>query len=106
MTSPKVFMHLYAEISSSEEAEHLAQKLLTIVQSYAPVTLEKPYPYWKIPEYYGFEFDLAPNNAYQEVFDALVALIPLNGDICSGFPGEWATWQQRNDLIFLAEQVR
>jgi hypothetical protein len=106
MTSTKVFVHLYAEIGSSEEAEFLGQKLLAILQAYAPVTLKQPYQYWKIPEYYGLEFDFAPDGSYRETFDALVALIPRNGDILSGFPGESATWQQTDSSVFLAEQVR
>ena len=67
----EISITLYAECASPDAAQAIAQSLLSALQAHGPKITKAPSPYWKIPEFYGFEISL--NQASEAVFKALTA---------------------------------
>lgn len=67
----EIFIRLYADCASPEAARAIAQSLLSALQAHGPKITSVPSPYWKIPEFYGFEISL--NQASEAVFNVLTA---------------------------------
>jgi hypothetical protein len=103
---PHLFLRLYAEVYTDAEASQLAQTFVSCLQICAPVVLRKISPYWKIPAYYGFEFDFVLDHRHDEVFDCLINLSPRGWSIMGSPPARSAVWNPSEGAILLTGQVR
>ncbi len=103
---PYLYIKLYAEVESENEANLLAEDLLPKLENCAPVALRSVLPYWKIPAYYGFLFDFAPHGTYRDTFNCLVALSLKGWSFSGSLPGREAIWNPKEGAVFLHEAVR
>ncbi len=102
---PYLFMRLYAEVATAEQATSLASLLVSQMERCALVQAHNFFPYWKIPAYYGFEFEFAPID-HITAFDCLVALCPTGWVFMGSAPERTGVWNPTAGAVFLAEQVR
>jgi hypothetical protein len=102
----RLFLRLYAEVETKVEADALAQGCLEQLQIYAPITLGKVVPYWKIPEYYRVEIDFIPGPQATEVFDCVIALCPQGWTFTSSPPERSGVWNPVNGSVLLNERVK
>ncbi len=99
-------MRLYAEVETVYDAQSLVQIIAPQLHTCAAVVLRKVSPYWKIPCYYGFEFDFTPNSTHDAAFDCVVALCPTGWTFMGNPPERCAIWNPSEGAVLLAEQVR
>lgn len=102
----RLFMRLYAEVETTEQAASLAPLLVLKMEGCAPIQVRSIFPYWKIPVYYGFEFDFHPVGDHTAAFDCVVALSPKGWTFMSSPQDRSAVWNPIPGAVFLAEQVR
>ena len=67
----EIFLRIYAACPRPEAAQAIATCLLLALQDHDPKIINPPYPYWKMPELYGFDIQLHP--ASEKIFLQLVA---------------------------------
>ena len=72
----------------------------------SPVTLRSFAPYWKIPEYYGFEFDFMPNCIHNMASDCLVGLCSQGWSFMGMLPERTAVWNHYEGATFITERVQ
>ena len=106
MSHSRLFLRLYAEIETIYQARSLAQKLIIELKTCSPVVLHRFFKYWKIPTYYGFEFDFYPDASYEEAFDCIIALSPDDWSLTASMTERSSAWTLKRGGIFLADQVR
>lgn len=99
-------LHLYAEVEDELDAKALVVRLTEKLTCCAPVVALGFSQYWKIPEYYGFEFDFGIQSNPDAVFDCIVALSPGDWLFSGAEPERTAIWNAIEGSTFLSEEVR
>ena len=56
----RLIVRVFAPASSSTAAHAVAQRLMSALQRHAPVAVNPPEPYWKVPEWYEHTIALFP----------------------------------------------
>lgn len=99
----KLFLRIYAHCSGDEQAAAINNRLISRLDTHGPVQSVRPYPYWKIPAYYGFEFELAGNTL--EDYEAIVALAHDGWDHRLTERDRTSVWNHSADSTFLVPEA-
>jgi hypothetical protein len=103
---PHLFLRIYAEVGSANEAAELVPALVGVLEDRAEVRFQGYSQYWKIPAYYGFDFDVSPGDEPNVVFDQVVALAMRGWTLMAGHFSRSAVWNPVEGTILLAPAVR
>jgi hypothetical protein len=99
----KLFLRIYAHCSSDDQAAAINNRLISRLHTHGPVQSARPYPYWKIPAYYGFEFDLEGNTL--EDYEAIVAMAHDGWEHRRTEHDRTSVWNHSADSTFLVPEA-
>jgi len=103
-TMSEIFIRIYAECDTADEAINLQNQIAAALNQYKPSFLGKPYKYWKIPEYFGFEITI-PTTA-DEIFQSIIALANENWTHGEDQVNRSSVWNWHDNCHFLIPQAR
>lgn len=98
---------IYAEVSDSVEVEALRSRFKTGLEVFGRIKDYPPEQYWKIPEYFGFNFRIHPSPNALQCFDRMVETFKPGTVVCEprAFLLE-AIWSPSSDVEFLDPRVK
>lgn len=99
----RLIVRVFAPASSSTAAHAVAQRLMSALQRHAPVAVNPPEPYWKVPEWYEHTIALFP--PLRDTFDAVVALASAGWSHLDRDVEMNSVWNPQPGVAFLLPEV-
>ena len=100
----EIFIRIYAECKTADEAINLQNQIATTLKPYEPSLSNKPYQYWKIPEYFGFEITIP--TASDGIFQSIIALVNENWTHGEDQVNRSSVWNWHGNGHFIIPQAR
>lgn len=100
----KLFLRVYAECPSIEAASSIDTKIRNSLSAWSPQLAANIIQYWKIPEQFGFTYNLSP--ATEPSFEAIVSTVEVGWSLSREHSSErWAIWNRCSNNVFLTAEV-
>ena len=100
----KLFLRLYADCPSTATASIIDAKIRSALSAWSPNAFSRPEQYWKLPEQFGFTYNLSP--AKGTSFEAIMRESTAGWSQSETNDGERsAVWNRAADSVFLTFEV-
>jgi aryl-alcohol dehydrogenase-like predicted oxidoreductase len=104
---PRIFLRIFVEVPNANAAAAVAERVRSSVSACCPIRKQNVQQYWKIPEYFGIDFDFEPPGDVNTTFQNLMATLATGWKVrWLGEPDQWAVWNPAQNANFILPEVR
>jgi hypothetical protein len=98
-----LFLRLYADCETSEQAQGIAGRICLALHHLSPSELAPPTPYWKVSHQFEFTYTLKPPTSLS--FRSIIEASSGGWSQQEAGLEESAVWSRQGDLVFIEPEV-